>query len=121
MKLFPVVVVCCSLCLSTSVIAKSSATSHAHKKPGVTAHRSVSALSKKQKALDINTASEAQWQALAGIGHKTALRLVAYRKKNGMFHSLKDLLQVKGMSEKKLEKLGGLIICHAKRKAPKAS
>jgi competence protein ComEA len=55
--------------------------------------------------IDLNTATSVQLQELPGVGEKTADAIVKYRKDNGAFHSVDDLLNVKGIGEKKLEKI----------------
>lgn len=55
--------------------------------------------------LDLNLADEADWAALPGIGPDIARRIVLERQKNGPFYHLEDLLSVKGIGPKTLEKL----------------
>ena len=43
--------------------------------------------------------------ALAGIGQKTAIKIVEYRKANGPFKAIEDLTNIKGIGEKKLAKI----------------
>jgi comEA protein len=59
--------------------------------------------------LNLNTATEAQLEALPGIGASTAARIVEYRKKNGPFKKAEDLMNVKGIGEKSFLKLKALI------------
>jgi len=60
--------------------------------------------------VNINTASAAQIaESLNGVGEAKAEAIVAYRKKNGAFDSLEDLLSVSGIGEKTLEKNAALI------------
>lgn len=61
--------------------------------------------------LNINKASaEAIADALTGIGLKKAEAIVAYRNANGGFKTLDDLLAVKGVGKKTLEKNKGKIV-----------
>src|SRR5690349_6004706 len=59
--------------------------------------------------LNLNAATEAQLEALPGIGAATAARIVEYRKKNGGFKKVEELMNVKGIGEKSFLKLKALI------------
>lgn len=48
--------------------------------------------------------------AIRGIGEKTAQVIVQYRVEHGPFRELRELLQVKGIGEKKLEKIVPFLI-----------
>jgi len=54
---------------------------------------------------NLNTASVTQLTTLPGIGFKTAEQIIAYRKRVGIIKSLDELLNIKGIGEKKLSKL----------------
>lgn len=56
--------------------------------------------------VSLNKATVAQLKKLPGIGATTAKRIVAFRDKHGRLKSLDDLLQVRGMSQHKLKRLG---------------
>lgn len=58
------------------------------------------------EAVNINTASAEQLQQVHGIGAKTAELIVAYRNDHGPFKSVDDLVHVKGIGKKSLEKAG---------------
>ncbi len=58
-----------------------------------------------QKTLNINTADEAAFEALKGIGDSKAKAIIAYRKANGNFKSVDDLTNVQGISDKLLAKI----------------
>ncbi|MDE6732936.1 MAG: helix-hairpin-helix domain-containing protein [Oscillospiraceae bacterium] len=60
--------------------------------------------------ININTASEHQLQRLHGIGETTARAVVKYRETHGEFKSADELLNVKGIGEKTLEKFRDRII-----------
>jgi len=59
--------------------------------------------------VNVNTATAKDLQRLPGIGQVTAERIVAYRTEKGKFRSTADLLKVKGVGEKSLEKIRDLI------------
>lgn len=55
--------------------------------------------------VNVNTASADQLaEALNGVGPQKAQAIVEYRKANGPFTKAEDLLKVKGIGEKMLEK-----------------
>lgn len=55
--------------------------------------------------LNINTATEVELQTLPSIGPQMAKRIVQYRKENNDFKSVEDLIGVKGIGDKTLEKI----------------
>lgn len=55
--------------------------------------------------ININSASAEQLQLVKGIGEKTAAAIIAYREANGAFESVSDLVNVKGIGEKSLDKI----------------
>jgi len=55
--------------------------------------------------IDINNADETILTKLPGIGPKTATRINEYRKVNGPFKSVDDILNIKGIGPKVLEKI----------------
>jgi competence protein ComEA len=59
--------------------------------------------------VNVNTASSAELQKLPGIGAATADEIVAHRTKNGKFRSAEDLLSVKGIGSKTMEKIRGMV------------
>ena len=60
--------------------------------------------------VDLNRADAAALTRVKGIGAKTAQAIVDHRRAHGAFRNLRDLLQVKGIGEKKLEKLAPYLI-----------
>lgn len=57
------------------------------------------------KAIDINQATEEELTVIPGIGTAMAKRIVDFRQQNGPFRQVEDLMKVKGIGEKSLEKL----------------
>lgn len=55
--------------------------------------------------ININTADEAELQALPGVGEATASAIVKDRTQNGTFSSPEDIMRVSGIGEKKYEKM----------------
>ena len=66
-------------------------------------------------AVNLNTATLAQLEALPGIGTKTAERIVEYRQKNGGFKKIEELMNVRGVGEKSFVKMKPLISVTASR------
>ena len=60
--------------------------------------------------LNVNTATSEQLAMLPGIGEATAKNIMDYRTQNGNFKAVDDLLKVKGIGEKTLEKTKGYVI-----------
>ena len=61
------------------------------------------------KALNINTATAEEFDALPGIGLVLAQRIIAHRTEIGGFTAVEELLQVNGIGEAKLTELLDLI------------
>lgn len=55
--------------------------------------------------IDINRATTKELERLPGIGPQIAGRIVAYREKNGAFKRVDDIIKVKGIGPKTLERL----------------
>lgn len=59
--------------------------------------------------LDLNRATEQEFDALPGIGPQLAERIMEYRQSVGTFHSLEELRAVKGIGKKKFERIRQLV------------
>jgi competence protein ComEA len=55
--------------------------------------------------VNINTATAEQLQTLPGIGPALAKTIIEHRTKSGKFNKIEEILNVKGMGEKKFEKI----------------
>ena len=59
--------------------------------------------------LDLNRATDQDFDALPGIGPRLAERIMEYRQSAGAFHSLDELRAVKGIGKKKFERIRPLV------------
>ena len=59
--------------------------------------------------LNINTATIEQLQNLPGVGSHIAQEIIKYRHEHGPFQKVEHITQVKGIGEKKFEKIKDLI------------
>ncbi len=55
--------------------------------------------------LNMNTAEQAEWETLPGIGPAKAEAIVSYREEAGPFQQVDDLINVPGIGEKTMETL----------------
>ena len=55
---------------------------------------------KQAAKININTATAAELETLPRIGEKIAERIIDFRKKNGPFKRIEDLMKVSGIGEK---------------------
>jgi len=62
-----------------------------------------------QVGVDVNTASPALLQYVAGIGPKIAERIVHYRDEHGAFKSRNEILEVNGLGKKAFEQAAGFL------------
>lgn len=60
--------------------------------------------------IDLNQATSFELQQLPGIGPAMAEDIIAYRTANGLFRSVSDLDNVKGIGEKRMETLKDLVV-----------
>jgi len=71
---------------------------------------SVSVMAQKSAAaptekININSATSEQLQAIPGIGPATAKAILEYRAKVGKFNKIDEIINVKGIGEKKFQKI----------------
>ncbi|HEV2196691.1 MAG TPA: helix-hairpin-helix domain-containing protein [Candidatus Acidoferrum sp.] len=57
------------------------------------------------KPVNINTATSEELQQVPGIGPATAQKILQMRKSYGPFKSVNDLLAIRGLGEKRLDKM----------------
>lgn len=67
-------------------------------------------------AVDLNTATQSELEAVKGIGPAKAKAILEYRQKNGSFKSLDDLAGVKGFGKASVAKLKGALAVGAEAK-----
>ena len=61
------------------------------------------------KPLDLNTATVEQLEELPEVGPMTAKAIVRFREKSGPFRRVEDLLAVRGITKRRLEKIRPLV------------
>jgi competence protein ComEA len=68
--------------------------------------------------INLNTASASELEQVPGIGPSTAAKILQMRKSYGAFKSVNDLLAVKGIGEKRLEKMRKYLTVNKPPSAP---
>ena len=58
---------------------------------------------------DSHSASQAELESINGVGPKTAQAIIEYRRQNGSFARVEDIMNVKGIGPKKFESMKGRI------------
>jgi competence protein ComEA len=77
--------------------------------PALAADKAPAAAGAVMGKVNVNTATAEQLAALPGVGEVTAKAIVQYREMNGPFKKVDDLMEVKGIGEKKLEAIRSLV------------
>jgi competence protein ComEA len=57
------------------------------------------------RPVDLNTANVEQLVAVPGVGETMALRIIEWREEHGPFQRIEDLMKIKGIGERSLERL----------------
>lgn len=73
----------------------------------VLAQKSVTPATEK---VNLNTATAEQLQSISGIGPATAKSILEYRAKVGKFNKVEEIINVKGIGEKKFQKIKDRLI-----------
>ncbi len=60
--------------------------------------------------ININSAGKEQLITLPGIGPKIAEKIIDYRRKKGKIHDIKELKQINGIGDKKIENMKPFLI-----------
>lgn len=58
-----------------------------------------------EKSININTASKDQLIQLPGVGNSTADKIIEYRETHGGFKRIEDIMKIKGIGQKKFDKM----------------
>ncbi|MEI7906788.1 MAG: helix-hairpin-helix domain-containing protein [Bacteroidota bacterium] len=66
---------------------------------------SASTIKKQTGKIDLNAATKTELMELPGIGEAMAERILVYRKERGSIKTIGELKKIKGIGEKKFEKL----------------
>jgi competence protein ComEA len=79
------------------------------------AFSSVSVLAQKSghvasEKINLNSANAEQLQTLPGVGPATAKNILDYRAKVGKFNKIEEIINVKGIGEKKFQKIKDRLI-----------
>ena len=79
------------------------------------------ALGEEMPRIDLNTATLSQLNGLPGIGPVIAERIVELREKSGPFKRIEDLMNIRGIGEKKFLKLKDRITLKPKQPSEESS
>lgn len=101
-KFIPTIVIACALHLAVSNAVQAAPLKEKIKIAQEQVH-------KQGQKININKASAEQLEAIPGVGAKKAQAILDYRNKNGDFSSVDDLINVKGIGKKMMQKMKGSI------------
>jgi competence protein ComEA len=90
-----------------------SATAVSPSPAGMSSERQTAAIVPKQLSrgrLDLNRATKQDFDSLPGVGPKLAERIMKHRQSVGVFQSLDDLREVKGIGKKTFERIRPLVM-----------
>jgi competence protein ComEA len=79
------------------------------------------ALGEETPRIDLNTATLSELDNLPGIGPVIAERILELREKSGPFKRIEDLMNIRGIGEKKFLKLKDLITVKSKQQSDEIS
>ena len=65
----------------------------------------IESISLKDEKININTASQTEFETLPGIGPSLAYKIVEYRERNGKFKTIEDLKNISGIGENKYNQI----------------
>ena len=68
--------------------------------------------SQPESIININTAGIDELVQLPGVGDSLAFRILAYRKEHGPFKTAEDIMNIRGIGEKKFEQIAPHISMH---------
>lgn len=71
----------------------------------ISAHTTLATKKPPLKPININTANSTELQEVPGIGPSTADKILQMRKSYGAFKSVDDLLAIRGLGKKRLDKM----------------
>ena len=108
-----------ALSLGVSLATMAAAPSALAAKPAVKLASSAARPASLSGVVNVNTATPDQLQLLPGVGQARAGAIVAFRKDQGGFKNVEDLLAVKGIGESMLERMRPFVTVTGKTTARK--